>query len=163
MRVIVTGSRSWSGQWGINKIYEVLDSVLNMADTMEQGFELIHGACPTGADEIANSWAQVSEVADKVMITTWPASWDLYGKAAGPVRNEQMTTAGADLCVAFLRNNSSDTLDCIGKARRRGIWTVVIPWNDDNTVVELSSFMAGLVQQVRSVRVDMDRLGRRAA
>lgn len=145
MRVIITGSRNWTGQWGVNKIYEVLDSVLNMADTMEQGFELIHGAGPTGAEEIANSWAQVSEVADKVMITTWPAAWDLYGKAAGPVRNEQMTTAGADLCVAFLRNNSSGTLDCIGKARRRGIWTVVVPWNDDTNVIELPRRIPGLM------------------
>jgi hypothetical protein len=146
MRVIVTGSRNWVGQWGINKIYEVLDSVLNMADTMEQGFELIHGACPTGADEIANSWAQVSEVADKVMITTWPAQWDIYGKPAGPVRNEQMMAAGGDLCVVFLRNNSSGTLDAIGKARRRGIWTVVIPWNDDNEVIQLKPRVSGLVK-----------------
>lgn len=149
MRVIVTGSRSWTGQWGINKIYEVLDSVLNMADTMEQGFELIHGACPTGADEIANSWAQVSEVADKVMITTWPAAWDLYGKAAGPVRNEQMMTAGGDLCLAFLRANSSGTLDAIGKARRRNIWTVVIPWDGDGGVIELPRRVPGIMLTTR--------------
>lgn len=149
MRVIVTGSRNWTGQWGINKIYEVLDSALNMADTMEQGFELIHGACPTGADEIANSWAQVPEVADKVMLTTWPASWDLYGKAAGPVRNEQMMTAGGDLCLAFLRSNSSGTLDAIGKARRRGIWTVVIPWAGDNEPIELPRRVPGMVHIIR--------------
>lgn len=150
MRVIVTGSRNWTGQWGINKIYEVLDSVLNMADTMEQGFELIHGACPTGADEIADSWAHVSEIADKVMITTWPAAWGTYGKAAGPVRNEQMTTAGADLCVAFLRNNSAGTLDCIGKARRRGIWTVVVPYLGPGEVIELPNrFPKGIMNITR--------------
>jgi hypothetical protein len=148
MRVIVTGSRNWTGQWGINRIYEVLDAILNMADTLGQGFELIHGACPTGADEIANSWAHVSEISEMVMLTTYPAEWDLYGRSAGPVRNEQMMAAGGDLCVAFLRNNSSGTLDAIGKARRRGIWTVVIPWDGPDAVVELPRRLPGGLMKV---------------
>lgn len=143
MRVIVTGSRTWTGQWGINKIFRVLDDTLALAEEIGQGMELIHGACPTGADEIANSWAVAN--GDLIMLTTWPASWDLYGKAAGPVRNEQMMTAGGDLCLAFLRSNSSGTLDAIGKARRRNIWTVVIPWAGDNEPIELPRRTPGIM------------------
>jgi hypothetical protein len=135
MRVIVTGSRNWAGQWGVDKIFQVLDATLNLGRQMNQGFELIHGACPTGADDIANEWGIAN--GEEIMLTTWPADWDLYGKAAGPVRNEQMMAAGGDLCVAFLRSNSSGTLDAIGKARRRGIWTVVIPWDGDREVIHL--------------------------
>jgi len=149
MRVIVTGSRNWTGQWGIDKIYEVLDATLDLANAMGQGYELIHGACPTGADEIANSWVEaLGADQDVVMLTTWPADWDLYGKAAGPVRNEQMMAAGGDLCVAFLRNNSSGTLDAIGKARRRGIWTVVIPYLGPGEMIELPRRVPGGLMKV---------------
>jgi hypothetical protein len=141
MRVIVTGSRTWTGQWGIDKIFQVLDAVLNLAEHTGQGLELIHGACPTGADEIANEWGLAH--GGEIMITTWPAAWEVYGKAAGPVRNEQMMVAGGDLCVAFLRGNSSGTLDAIGKARRRGIWTVVIPYQGPGEVIELPSRVPG--------------------
>ena len=146
MRVIVTGSRNWTGEWGTDKIFGVLDATMNLADQMGQGYELIHGACPTGADEIANQWALANH--DKVIITTWPADWDLYGKAAGPVRNEQMMAAGGDLCVAFLRNNSSGTLDAIGKARRRGIWTVVIPYLGPGEMIELPRRVPGGLMKV---------------
>ena len=148
MRVIVTGSRTWTGPWGEEKIFNVLDSTIRLAQDMGQALELIHGACPTGADEIADRWGH-GHVADDIMLTTWPASWDLYGKAAGPVRNEQMMTAGGDLCVAFLRGNSSGTLDAIGKARRRGIWTVVIPWAGDNEPIELPRRVPGIVNIIR--------------
>jgi hypothetical protein len=145
MRVIVTGSRNWVGQWGVDKIFQVLDATLELGRQVNQGFELIHGACPTGADDIANEWGIAN--GEEIMLTTWPAQWDIYGKAAGPVRNEQMMAAGGDLCVAFLRSNSSGTLDAIGKARRRGIWTVVIPWNDDNEVIQLKPrAVSGLVK-----------------
>jgi hypothetical protein len=148
MRVIVTGSRTWTGQWGIDKIFQVLDATLELGRQMNQGFELIHGACPTGADEIANEWGFANS--EEIMLTTWPAEWDLYGKAAGPVRNEQMMAAGGDLCVAFLRNNSSGTLDAIGKARRRGIWTVVIPYLGPGEMIELPRrFQGGLMKVVK--------------
>jgi SLOG family YspA-like protein len=146
MRVIVTGSRNWVGQWGIDKIFQVLDATLNLGRQMNQGFELIHGACPTGADDIANEWGIANS--DEIMLTTWPADWDLYGKAAGPVRNEQMMAAGGDLCVAFLRSNSSGTLDAIGKARRRGIWTVVIPYLGPGEMIELPPRSVGGLMMV---------------
>jgi hypothetical protein len=157
MRVIVTGSRNWTGVIAETKIFGVLDNALDLAVSMGQGFELIHGACPTGADEIANRWATVGEVADLVMLTTWPAQWDLFGKAAGPVRNEVMMAAGGDLCVAFLRGNSSGTLDAISKARRRGIWTVVVPWEGDGNVVKLDFQAVQPVLQVRNMN-ELQRL-----
>jgi len=30
-----------------------------------------------------------------------PASWDLHGRAAGPIRNKEMLDAGADMVMAF--------------------------------------------------------------
>lgn len=41
-------------------------------------------------------------VRNKIMIQAFPAHWDKYGKAAGPLRNQQMLDEGTpDLILAF--------------------------------------------------------------
>jgi hypothetical protein len=120
MRILVTGSRNWTDR---EAIAEALLAVRdNQAPTRSTVMELVHGDCPTGADNIADRWAR-----------TWgwkvephPADWNRYGRKAGPIRNQQMVDLGADVCLAFPLSDSRGTYDCMTRAKAAGI-PVVTP------------------------------------
>lgn len=124
MRVLVTGSRSWDD---VDYIFDVLDGV---RERYGRGRVILyHGACPTGADRIADTWA----VHRGVTVETFPAQWGRFGRVAGPVRNVEMVRAVAAhdrrVCLAFLRGDSAGTLHCISEARRAGIDVAVHDYN----------------------------------
>lgn len=48
-----------------------------------------------------------------------PADWSTHGKAAGPIRNQQMADARADLCLAF--PGGKGISDMVRRAERAGI------------------------------------------
>lgn len=60
----------------------------------------------------------------------WP-DWDRYGrKRAGFIRNQHMVDLGADLCLAFTRDNSRGTAHCALAAEAAGIPTIWIYYED---------------------------------
>lgn len=111
MRVIVTGSRHMADA-------ERVCQVLNQYKITV----LVHGACRTGADKLADEWARSNP---GIEIERYPARWERYGDAAGPIRNEHMVKLGADICVAFLASDSRGTKNCIALARRYNIKTEI--------------------------------------
>lgn len=115
-RVLVTGGRNWNNT---DTIWCALDRELEEL-TDEEELVVIHGGCPTGADELADQWAEDSGVA----VNVFPADWDTYGKAAGPIRNQQMVD-GADVCLAFPMGESRGTRDCMRRAKAAGIPVIV--------------------------------------
>ena len=99
-RVIVTGSRDWPTP---DDVEEALDEVL----LSTKWLTLVHGACPTGADLQANEWAKQKILKGApVEIEPHPALWNLYGKSAGYRRNAEMVSQNANLCLAFIHNDS---------------------------------------------------------
>lgn len=55
------------------------------------------------------------------------ADWDKHGKAAGPIRNQEMLDNGkADALVAFWDGKSPGTKDMIRRAKRKGIKVKVV-------------------------------------
>lgn len=59
----------------------------------------------------------------------FPADWKRYGKAAGPIRNQQMIDEGKpDLVLAFHENinESRGTKDMVARARGIGIKVIII-------------------------------------
>lgn len=130
MRVLVTGSRDWEGVQKEFQMQMILDTLLAFTDQIGTKLTIIHGACPTGADQVADRWARRRD-AEGVTVVTYPADWRVYGKAAGPRRNEVMvSTSRADMCLAFLRANSSGTLHTVALAREAGMPTYIIPWEE---------------------------------
>lgn len=118
-RVLVTGSRKWRDR---KTLYEVLGKEL----VKNGNFILVHGACPTGADDMADQWALWSMLYPgmDIRVEKYPADWS-KGKSAGPLRNQQMVDLGADICYAFPTDDSKGTLDCIRRARVAKIPVVV--------------------------------------
>jgi hypothetical protein len=127
MRLLVTGSRDWEGVYATQRIHTFLNLVLALSDAFGQKLTVVHGACPTGADQIIDAWALRREDAG-VTVERYPANWRLHGKRAGPRRNEAMVDLGADMCIGFLKDNSSGTRNTLALARNKGIPTYTVHW-----------------------------------
>lgn len=77
---------------------------------------LVHGAAP-GADHIAAElWHGKAEA--------FPAEWAMYGRAAGPIRNQLMLESGIDLVIAF--PGGDGTADMVTRALKAGVWVMSI-------------------------------------
>lgn len=112
-RVLVTGSRDWEDATVIGEaLSEVIRPVWHDRDVV-----IVHGACPSGADQMAHEWAEVFGVA----VERHPANWRINGKRAGFIRNAHMVNLGADLCLAFIRNGSRGASHTALLAEQAGI------------------------------------------
>lgn len=112
-RVLITGSRDWT-------LWNVLEgAILRLVPDYASGqdVKLVHGGCPSGADEMADNLAGVLGFPVEVH----PADWGRYGKRAGFLRNKEMVDAGASICLAFIKNNSRGATMCARLAEEAGI------------------------------------------
>ena len=113
-KILVTGSRNWND----------ISLVVEQLKGYRPGTILIHGACQ-GADIIC---AAVAETLGFI-VRGYPADWDGHGRAAGPIRNQQMLTLEhkpdepIDLCLAFHDDimSSAGTADMINRVVKAGI------------------------------------------
>ena len=109
MRILVCGDRDWRDM-------SIIERELKK---FPLGTIVIHGAAK-GADILGGF------VADKLgfEVIPFPAKWKIYGKGAGPVRNQQMIDEGRpDLVLAFHENisESRGTKDMVNRARGVGV------------------------------------------
>lgn len=128
MRVLVCGGRYYTDRL---RVYAELDRIEG-ATPIKEPFVLVHGACGTGADDLADEWAANSCIA----IDDYPADWtDLshpdavirtrrdgtkYDALAGHRRNQRMLDEGKpDLVVAF--PGGTGTADMVRRARKAGV------------------------------------------
>lgn len=79
------------------------------------------GMAESGADLHGKAWA----IANKIPVEDYPANWAVNGRAAGPIRNQQMVDH-ADALIAVWDGKSSGTADVIRRARREGITVHVL-------------------------------------
>lgn len=119
MRVLVTGSRTWDDAKTIRQALEA--AAVGLAAARVPTMTVVHGACPNGADELADQWIRYHRGEPFVTAERHPAQWRKFGKRAGMVRNEQMVAAGADLALAFIRDGSPGATHCAELASDRGI------------------------------------------
>lgn len=114
MKILVSGDRNW-------KRMDIIERELKKfpSDTV-----IIHGAA-RGADTIA------AFVADRLGMEVIPfkPEWHIYGRGAGPVRNQKMLNEGKpDMVLAFHENikESLGTKDMIERAKKARIKVILI-------------------------------------
>ncbi len=112
-RVLVTGSRTWRK---LSVIVAALDELLAEHPDMV----LVHGACPKGADLMADAWAARRGVEAE----RHPADWDTRPRRAGFLRNQAMVDTRPDVCLAFIADGSRGATHCATAAEVAGIATV---------------------------------------
>ncbi|MGQ4343532.1 DUF2493 domain-containing protein [Streptomyces sp. SAS_275] len=138
-RVLVTGSRDWDDDTAIGEaLSEAIRPVWH-----DHNVVIVHGACPSGADQMAHEWAEVFGVD----VERHPADWDHctdncpqghrkpkrrgdtahpgvcadYCPSAGPRRNRELIRLGAGVCLAFIRNGSRGASHTAALAEQAGI------------------------------------------
>ena len=82
--------------------------------------EIVCGMCPSGADALAVRYARERGL----QLREFPADWQQWGRAAGPIRNDRMAVY-ADALVAYWDGKSKGTRNMIRCAQMRGIRAVV--------------------------------------
>jgi len=115
-RILVTGSRDWNDG---NVVSEAMLRATDHLGANRGGpvIIVVHGACPTGADAIADRYASMWGWRAE----SHPANWDDLGRSAGPLRNRHMVELGADVCLAFIKNASRGATHCARLAEKAGI------------------------------------------
>jgi hypothetical protein len=118
MRVLVTGGRYFSDRNLMAKTlapYKPKNLVTDVSDVV-----LIVGGAP-GADTLAEEWADCFGVRKRVFL----ANWTKHGKAAGPIRNQQMIDEGKpDIVLAF--PGGTGTADCVRRAKAAGLTVIEV-------------------------------------
>lgn len=108
MRVLVCGGRDYND-------YNRLDSLLTDMYDSGQITVIINGGA-RGADSMSSKWA----LKNNVPLEIYEANWDEHGRAAGPIRNQEMLDEGEpDLVIAFPGGNG--TRDMVSRANKKGV------------------------------------------
>jgi hypothetical protein len=149
-RMLITGSRSWRDPAPIERV--IYDIAMEAAQ-LGKDLVVVHGEC-RGVDKLAqgivrrqraHGWIHIHE-------ESHPALWDApcvercrpghrrwrssggtdYCPAVGRYRNEAMVDLGADVCFAFIKDQSPGATHCARLAETAGIHTTRIVWEKLN-------------------------------
>jgi hypothetical protein len=120
-RILITGSRTWNDR---DLIAYQIGRFVGWEEAEGGEVTIVHGACPTGADRIADEIARRAGLT----IERHPAEWDRYGKRAGFIRNDEMVKLGAGVVLAFIKNGSRGASMCadLAEANRLSVYRFVV-------------------------------------
>ncbi len=112
MKTIIAGSRHMPRD--LDKIHQTVKN---------SGFQITEVVCglARGADTWGKEWAE----REGIPVSEFPADWNKFKKAAGPIRNKQMADY-ADALIVFIypdsrgSRNMFDTMNKLGKP----VWAI---------------------------------------
>jgi hypothetical protein len=119
MRILVCGDRNWMDY------KKILDTLREYDAFNIQDLPIVIDGEAPGADSLAHLAATKLGFARH----RFHADWRKYGRAAGPIRNQQMLDEGKpDLVIAFHGNieASKGTKDMVRRARKAGVSVRII-------------------------------------
>lgn len=115
VRIIVAGSRGYNDR---NTFHEYIVEYLNRFDIPVL---FISGAALSGADRLIIQWCEKYKYPCK----QYPANWDKNGKAAGFIRNEEMSEIATHL-LCFYNGISPGSKNMIALANDKKLTSTVI-------------------------------------
>lgn len=123
-KVIIAGGRHFSN-------YELLKERCDyyLQNKLREGRVVIISGHATGADALGERYAQERGLACE----QYPADWEAYGRAAGPIRNEEMAEL-ANALIAFWDGVSRGTKNMIDTAKSKGLKVSVVRYDNNNEV-----------------------------
>ena len=129
-KILVCGGRNFDDK---PLLYRTLDKLCHDRGWVRFGsfgatpyVTIIHGGA-RGADQLAGEWACRFQA--WVPMFVFPANWEKYGRAAGPIRNQQMLDEGKpDVVVAFAGGRG--TADMVRRAKAAGIEVIEVAPDD---------------------------------
>lgn len=107
-RIVVAGCRDFSDYTQAKAYIDFCISNIRSYCTL-----IFLSGCCSGADRLGEQYAQENNF----QIEYYPARWDTYGKAAGPIRNDVMAQA-CDYVICFWDGKSKGTLSMINCAKK---------------------------------------------
>lgn len=123
-RILITGSRDWTNT---NTIHRAVSEWVRDNVPQNEVTILVHGDASRGADRMARDLARAMWWLQE---EAHPADWDGQGRAAGFIRNQLMVNLGADILLAFIRNNSKGATHTLNLAINSGIPVLVFREDD---------------------------------
>lgn len=108
MKTIIAGSRDIEN-------YMLVKQAIALSGFKDQITEVVSGGA-RGIDRLGERYAKEEGIACAV----FPADWDKWGKAAGPIRNSEMADY-ADALIAIWDGDSRGTKHMIDTARKKGL------------------------------------------
>lgn len=115
-KVIVAGTRGYSNYIEFKTFMDHYISTLGNDSVI-----FISGAARSGADKLIIDYCKEK----RLPWVEFPADWDMYGKSAGMIRNNQMAREGTHL-VAFYNLKSAGTKHMIGISKKLKLKTHVV-------------------------------------
>lgn len=151
MRLLVTGSRDWDH---LDSVDAVLRHYAFEAFSAGGQLVVVHGKAARGLDALAANWVRQKRLNGwPVDQDPYPADWNApcvpecrpghrqqrdngsdYCPYAGFRRNQQMVDTRPLACIAFHRNGSSGTRDCLKRAVQARIARLRINWGERDQV-----------------------------
>ena len=114
-KLIICGGRHFDDYEALERVVDKVISELNSSEESE----IVSGHCQ-GTDLLGELYAEKHGLKCSV----FPAKWEKFGKAAGPIRNSEMIDYISDsenpMVIAFVGPNSKGTMDTVNKAVKAG-------------------------------------------
>jgi hypothetical protein len=117
-RIIIAGSRTLEDM-PYSDFAETVSGFISNLSNLSGGVEVVSGTA-RGPDTMGERYARENGI----KCVRFPAKWDLYGKAAGMIRNQMMSWYGTHL-LAFHDGSSFGTKAMIEMAKKDGLSVAV--------------------------------------
>ncbi len=116
--ILVCGGRDYKD---FQKVIDTLDGIVKYKNASGEvsGIVIIHGGA-MGADTYAALWAKMN----RFVALAYPADWKKHGKAAGPIRDQEMLDQRPDIVVAF--PGGRGTADMVSRAKKAGVKVIEV-------------------------------------
>lgn len=118
-KIVVAGSRSFKD---FDLLKQKLDSIFSNFKNEE--IEIVCGEA-TGADLLGKKYA----IEKGYKVKSFPAYWNLYNRAAGPIRNNEMAQYSTH-CVIFWDGKSAGSRNMIDCCNKYNLPVRVIQFNN---------------------------------